>query len=121
MPSIEKRSNRFNPQITRAGDYHWRATLKRKVETQTRSGGITKTLTTIEENVPVAFEPWGSREFPVNQKRFAETTARFRLRYRTDIDTATDVLIFEGRTYDLKPALIVGRNVELEYEAVEVV
>lgn len=108
-------------EVTRAGEFHWRATLTRMVESQSRSGGITKTPSVLESNVPVAFEPLGSREFPVYQKRYEETTARFRLRYRTDIDTKTDVLIFEGKTYDLKPPAIVGRNVELEYEASEVV
>ncbi len=32
-----------------------------------------------------AFEVVGSREFPVAHKRFAESTARFRVRYRSEL------------------------------------
>lgn len=35
-----------------------------------------------------AYEVVGSREFPTSAKRFAETTARFKVRYRPNLDSA---------------------------------
>ncbi len=37
-------------------------------------------------SIPGAFEPLGTREFPSSHKINSETTARFRIRYRSGID-----------------------------------
>ncbi len=41
-----------------------------------------------------AFEPLGSREFRIDQKRHSQTTARFRLRYRSGIDVDRNRIAF---------------------------
>lgn len=48
-------------------------------------------------NEMAAFEQLGSKEFPTAWKRYAETTARFRIRYRAGIDSDKHriVMIFD--------------------------
>lgn len=41
-------------------------------------------------NIRASFEALGSSEFPTFEKRFSETTARFRLRYIAGIDSNLD-------------------------------
>lgn len=105
---------------TPAGDYDRRIIVQVKTETQSRSGDPQETWTDTL-NLAAAFEALGSREFPVNEKRYAESTARFRIRYRPGIDSGTHRIIYGGRTWDIKPPLVTGRNVELQIEASEVV
>lgn len=64
-----------------------------------------------------AFEALGSKEFPALQKTHAETTARFRIRYRTGIDPATHRILFDDRLWNIQPPVPIGRNVELQIEA----
>lgn len=80
--------------------------------------------------VPGAYEPLGSREFPANQKRYAETTARFRIRYKTGIDPERHRIRFTMspdaepvvyQTFNIFPPLPTGgKRVELLIEAVEI-
>jgi len=60
-------------------------TFQVKTDTKSSSGAAGETWTDSFEDY-AAFEPIGSREFRVDQKRHSETTARFRLRYRSGID-----------------------------------
>ena len=79
-----------------------------------------------------AFEPLGSREFPAFEKRFSQTTARFRIRYvqgRT-IDPAKHTIVFvhdneaspvETSRWDIFPPLPAdGKRWEMIIEAVEI-
>lgn len=86
-------------------------------------------------SVAAAFEPIGSSEFPMAHKRHAETTARFKIRYRKDIAddgsfSFTHRIRFnmshalqastnpEDWAWNITPPIPVdGRNIELEIEA----
>jgi len=68
-----------------------------------------------------AFEPIGSREFPIQQKRYEQTTARFRTRYRTDIDPALHRIVYGGKSWNVRsPIDVLGRHIEIVIEASEV-
>lgn len=84
-------------------------------------------------NVRAAYEPVGGREFPESEKRHAETTARFRIRYRPGINVKDVVETHQidyiedrstktptTRTYDIKHAVVVGRRDEIHFEVDEV-
>jgi len=102
-----------------AGSLDRRIVFQIKTETQSRSGAPTE-IWTDSVNVAAAFEPLGSREFPLNQKRYAETTARFRIRYRSGINPATHRISYAGQTWDISPPLTIGRNIEMHIEASEI-
>lgn len=61
-----------------------------------------------------------SREFFASQQTIAEGTAVFRLRYRDDVQ-ATDRIICEGKTYNIRPPAEIGRREGLEIIATAVV
>lgn len=106
---------------TVAGKYDRRILIQIKTETQSRSGAVTEDWETETPlNVAAAFEALGSREFPIDQKRHSETTARFRIRYRPDIDPDSNRISYAGQTWNIYPPLTIGRNVELVIEASEV-
>jgi head-tail adaptor len=80
--------------------------------------------------VPGAYEPLASREFPTQQKRYSETTARFRIRYRPGIDAAKHrVLFYLDRDNQTTPQIfniyppqpVEGRRAELLIEASEII
>jgi len=104
---------------TGAGAYDRRVVIQEKTETQSDTGAIVETWADLL-NLAAAFEPLGSREFPVDQKRYSESTARFRLRYRSDIDNDIHRIVYQGKTWNIYPPLIIGRNVELRIEASEI-
>jgi head-tail adaptor len=96
-------------------------------------GELTSSPTTAIENIKAVYEPAGGREFPAFEKRHAETTARFRIRYRNDIDVQAlpathQVLYVEDwelsppvtRTYDIRHAQIIGRREEIHIQVSEV-
>lgn len=56
-----------------------------QLKTETNTFGSISTTWTDSITLWGAYEPVNSREFPAAQKRNAETTARFRIRYRADI------------------------------------
>lgn len=77
------------------------------------------------------YETLGGREFPSWQKRASEATARFRIRYRPDINLATVAATHRiryiedhdtglTRTYDIKSARITDTRREIEIEVSEV-
>lgn len=84
-------------------------------------------------DIRAAVESVGGREFPESQKRHVETTARFRIRYRGDIDVralpATHRLTYIEdrnarptvvRIYNITHAEIIGRREEIHIEVSEV-
>lgn len=103
-----------------AGGYDKRIWIQSKTETQSDSGNVTETWSNLY-NVAAAFEPLGSREFPIDHKRYAESTARFRIRYRPGIGAGTHRIVYGGKTWNISEPLVFGRNVELRIEASEIV
>lgn len=100
--------------------------------TKNSFGEVTADPTNALCNIRAAYEPVGGREFPESQKRHAETTARFRIRYRPDIDVQrvlethqiTYVEDYDAsskvtRTYDIKHAAVYGRREEIHFEVDE--
>ncbi len=86
-------------------------------------------------DAPCAFEEIGGREFPSREKRNAETTARFRLRYDPRIAAnpnrfaATHRIRFslepcsnsdDRRTFNIYPPLVDGVRREIVIEASEI-
>lgn len=83
-------------------------------------------------DIRAAYEPLGGREFPEAEKRHAETKARFRIRYRTDLNVQAlpethRVLYVEDyetsprvtRVYDIKEATVIDRK-EIHIEVSEI-
>lgn len=113
----------------KAGTLRHRITVQEKTEVN-ELGSITETWTDSFE-AWAAFEPLGSREFPAAEKRHAESTVRFRIRYRHGIDAARhrilitldpDVSPSDVRTYDIFPPMMVGgKRFELHIEARETI
>lgn len=69
-----------------------------------------------------SFQQLGSREFPLAQKRNAETTARFIIRYRSGIDPDKHRIKFQDRFWNITPPSSGdGRPISLEIEASEIV
>ncbi len=82
-----------------------------------------------------AFEVVGSREFPTAAKRFAESTARFRIRYRSELgdpkaaDKYRIVMTIDPyaspvvtSTWNIQqPQAIGGQRVEMHIEASELI
>lgn len=79
--------------------------------------------------VPGAFEPLGTREFPSSHKVNSETTARFRIRYRSGIDPDKHRIRFVldadasppvSSYWDIeRPTVVGGRLHEMHIEAKE--
>lgn len=96
-------------------------------------GEVTGNPVTDIANIRCAFEPLGGREFPESQKRHTETTGRFRIDYRPDVNVRTlpethlalyiedyDADSQVTRTFDIKHAEIIGRREEIHIEVDEV-
>ena len=75
------------------------------------------------------YEPLGSAEFPQFEKRFEQTTGRFRIPYRRGISASLHRIAFtldysspvQVQLFDIYPPLPVdGKRVELVIEAVEI-
>ncbi len=115
----------------RAGRYIYRITFQKKVDPPDQdSSGATSEEYLDDFEWWAAYEPIGSREFPAYQKRFAETTSRFRIPYKKGInpglyriaavfDHASPV---QTQYFDIYPPLPVDgkRKTELIVEAVEI-
>ncbi len=102
-----------------AGKLRHRLVFQTKTDSQTSSGASVETWAD-SFSVYGAFEPVGGREFPVNQKRIAETTARFRVRYRPGVDVDSTRIVHNSQTWNILAVLPVdGRNIELLIEASE--
>lgn len=64
------------------------------ITTKSNSGAIVEdwdTTPTFEEYAE--YQVVGTREFPVNQKRYAQTTARFRIWYRSNISVSKNRIL----------------------------
>jgi head-tail adaptor len=85
------------------------------------------------EDVRAAYEPVGGGEFREAEKRHAETTARFRIRYRSDLNVEDApekyrILYTEDycaspkviRIYNIQHAAVFGRRDELHFHVSEV-
>lgn len=108
----------------KAGDLRHRLIFQVKVVTQNSVGENVEVWddTPASFEVRGAFEPLGSREFPIAHKRHAETTARFRIRYRAGIDPGTHRILHAGRIWNIQPPIEVGgKPFELHIEASEIV
>lgn len=115
---------------TGAGRYRHRIVFQLKTQTQDTFNAEVGTWAD-SFTVWGAFEPVGSREFPMAFKRHEETTARFRIRYRKGIDPAKHRIRFDldpdiqgstneddWRIWNIRPPLPVdGRNIEMQIEA----
>lgn len=66
------------------------------------------------------YQPIGSREFPVLQKRQSETTARFVIWYRDDIDPALHRILFEGKHWNISEPLHDRERITTTIEASEI-
>ncbi len=82
-------------------------TLKLQVKTQTMDerGSEVEQWADYVGRVPCAAEFAGSREFPLSIKRFSESTRRFVIRYRDDIDSATMRILYEENPGLMPPAI----------------
>lgn len=114
------------------GELRHRLTFQRKTESRDSFGAVHEDWVD-DFTIWGAFEPIGSREYPVSAKRFAESTARFRVRYidvqkRTiDPDFNRILLIFDANAspavqsiWDIWPPLpLDGKRFELHIEAKE--
>ena len=93
-----------------------RITIQRKTTTQNDFGEV------VEAWVLVA-TLWAERVQPKAWERFtaqqvmAEGEEKFKIRYRTDIGPLNRV-IFEGRTFDIKGVIEIGRREGLEITCV---
>lgn len=74
-----------------AGTLKRRITIHRRPdpEAQNPVGASSDSWPAQYTDVPAAYEPLGGLEFPLNEKRHEQTTARFRIRYKPSIDPAT--------------------------------
>ena len=85
------------------------------------------------QDIPAAYEPAGGRAFPEREKRHAETEARFRIRYRSDINVQTlptTRRIAYAIDHSLSPAIrrifritwadVIGRRAEIHIEVSEI-
>lgn len=121
MPTIPRKRIRFSNSLGQAGSYDRRILVQTKIETQSRSGAFIEDWDSVAPlNLAASFEPLGSDEFPIGQKRHSETTARFRTRYRTGINEDTNRISFAGRFWNVLRAIPIGRNVELVIEVSEI-
>ncbi len=100
-----------------------------KVETRDGYGAVTDDYVD-DFTVWGSFEPVGTREFPSFQKVHAESTGRFRIRFRSGIDPARHriAMTLDSRTSPIersywvieRPQPVGGRLSELVIEAREV-
>jgi SPP1 family predicted phage head-tail adaptor len=71
-----------------------------KTESQDSFGAPVEIWTTVFEDY-AEYQGLGSREFPLSQKRQVESTARFILRYRDDIDPALHRIQFDDKQWNI--------------------
>lgn len=66
------------------------------------------------------YQPVGSREFPVLEKRVVQTTARFVIWYREGISPATNRIVGRGKTWNISEPLHDRKRSETTIEANEI-
>ena len=88
----------------RAGSLNQEVVFQSKTETQTGMGAVRETWAdAFAFPIPAAFQVLGTREFPMHEKRHAETTARFVIRYRDGIVGQTEAyrIVHKDRTWNI--------------------
>jgi SPP1 family predicted phage head-tail adaptor len=115
-------SRRINP-----GDYpHWLTFQTKTVPADKDDFGASVDEWTDEFNAWGAFEPAGGREFPMSQKRQAESVARIRMPHNPNVSVrdypSLYRIVYDGRTWDIKSAdtMPVGVPIETHFEVSEV-
>lgn len=97
-----------------AGKYRHRITLMRPATDEQRSDYGNR----VGEGTPIATvwaakEDWAAREGEEYGQEYGETTTRFRIRYRTDVDNTAQV-VHGSHTYEILGVLdLDGRQREL--------
>lgn len=95
-----------------AGKLDRRITLRSVTVTQDAYGGVVETYADMA-TVWAQYLPGGGNERFVSAQVYAETQARFYLRWREGITTQHRV-VFDGRDYDIVAADEIGRREGLE-------
>ena len=96
----------------RAGQLDRRITLRAPTATQDAAGQQIDTMSVVATVWANEFPLRGEEGFAAAQK-YGEVTTRFRIRYLAGITVRHD-LVYDGRTYDIKAVLPIGRRVGLE-------
>ena len=99
-----------------AGKLDRKITLQRITETVTATGAVSTTwadIATVRAEVVQTVAAEGFTDYGTAE----DGTVIFRLRYRPGITTA-DRVIYEGRTFDLKEVVEIGRRAGLELKGV---
>lgn len=92
-----------------AGALNRNIVLRTYTKTQNETTG--EEIRTPDDGVtlPAAWLPAGTREaYQAQQRLGAYIDGMFRIRYRTRPEPELNDIVWEGRTYDLKPAVEVG-------------
>jgi len=95
-----------------AGPMDRRITLRTPTATQDTAGQQVDTMGSPVEVWANEFPLRGEEGFAASQK-YGEVTTRFRIRYLAGVTTRTN-LTYDGRTYDIRAVLPIGRRVGLE-------
>jgi len=96
--------------LIQAGRLTRTITLQTATETQDPSNGaVLIDWTAIAESLPAEWLPASTREaYQAQQRLAAYIDGVFRIRYRARPQPETQRIVFEGRTYDIKPAIELG-------------
>lgn len=94
---------------------------------------VFQVLTITQDSFGAAVEAWtesfremaeyqgiGSTEFPALNKLQSKTTARFIIRYRSDIDPATHRIVARNKTWNITEPMPDRHNTQLTIEASEI-
>lgn len=115
--------------MAEAGKLDRRITVQIQQETSPITTEFGEPTTTWVESFQcwAAFEPAGTREFPTAQKMFAETTGRFRMRYREALDPTLNPqvaseyrILFNSSIWNIQQPSLIGRRNDLLIEATNI-
>lgn len=98
-----------------AGKLDRRITLRAPTTAQDAAGQQVDTMGDLATVWANEFPLRGQEGFAASQK-YGEVTTRFRIRYLPDI-TVRNAIVYDGRTYDIRAVLPIGRRVGLEIYA----
>lgn len=103
----------------RGGNLDRRIDLYHRVLTQDEQGQQVKSWPTPYATVWAEKRDVAGREFASSEIMRLQIQARFRIRWRTDVQ-ATDRIAYDGKTYDIQHIAEIGRRQGLELSAVTV-
>jgi SPP1 family predicted phage head-tail adaptor len=105
-----------------AGDLRERVTIKQVTSTSDGAGGYTESGSSALATVWAAVEPLSGRELLAALQAQSEVTVRVRMRYRSDV-TAAMQLLHGSKTYEVvsPPIDRMGKRRELELMCKEIV